>query len=115
MLTHWARDRARGGRLPLEWVIHRQTAQTAAAFGLNDRGLLKPGYRADVNIIDFDHLSLGRPRLIHDLPAGGRRLIQRASGYTMTMAGGVVISENDSPTGEFPGRLIRGRQATPGM
>lgn len=114
MLTHWARDRTRGGRLPLEWVIHRQTAQTAAAFGLNDRGLLKPGYRADVNIIDFDNLSLGRPRLIHDLPAGGRRLIQRASGYTMTMAGGVVISENDSPTGEFPGRLIRGRRATPG-
>ncbi len=108
MLTHWARDRVRGERLPLEWVIHRQTAQTAAAFGLTDRGLIRPGYRADINVIDYDNLSLEAPRFVWDLPAGGRRLIQRAKGYRMTMVNGVAISEFDEPTGALPGRLIRG-------
>ena len=113
MLTHWTRDRARGERLPLEWVIHRQTAQTAAAFGLADRGLLRPGYRADINVIDYENLGLGRPGLTWDLPAGGRRLIQRAHGYRMTVCAGSVISEDDTATGELPGRLLRGRTEAP--
>ncbi len=113
MLTHWARDRRRGERLPLEWVIHRQTAQTAAAFGLHDRGLLRPGYRADLNVIDYDALRLERPRLVWDLPAGGRRLTQRAKGYRMTVASGVAISERDEPTGDLPGRLLRGPRRAP--
>ena len=113
MLTHWTRDRARGERLPLEWVVHRQTAQTAAAFGLHDRGLLRPGYRADLNVIDYDALCLERPRLVWDLPAGGRRLTQRAKGYRMTVAAGVPISERDEPTGNLPGRLLRGPRRAP--
>jgi N-acyl-D-aspartate/D-glutamate deacylase len=113
MLTHWTRDRTRGELLPLEWVIHRQTQQTAQSFGLLDRGLLKPGYRADINVIDYDNLRLQRPRLVWDLPAGGRRLIQRAEGYRATFKGGVAISENDTPTGALPGRLVRGRRSAP--
>ena len=113
MLTHWARDRSRGDQLPLEWIIHRQTAQTARSFGLNDRGIIAPGYRADLNVIDFDALRLERPKMVWDLPAGGRRLIQRAKGYAMTMVAGTAISENDEATGALPGRLIRGRQTAP--
>ena len=115
MLTHWTRDRERGERLPLEWIVHRQTAQTAASFGLLDRGIVKPGYRADINLIDYENLSLERPRMVWDLPAGGRRLIQRAQGYAMTMVGGEVISEHGEPTGALPGRLIRGRRSRPSL
>ena len=85
MLTHWTRDRKRGERIALEKIVHRQTRQTAELYGLLDRGLLKPGYRADVNVIDYDNLSLGAPQMVFDLPAGGRRLIQRPSGYTATI------------------------------
>ena len=113
MLTHWARDRTRGERLPLEWVIHRQTQQTAHAYGLYDRGEIRPGYRADLNVIDFDNLRLQAPRMHWDLPAGGRRLLQKATGYVATLCAGEVILENDQYTGALPGRLIRGRQATP--
>src|SRR5690606_2959947 len=81
MLSHWARDRARGPRLPLEHVVRRQTSDTAEAFGLRDRGRIAPGYRADVNLIDFARLRLTAPTLARDLPAGGRRLIQKAEGY----------------------------------
>jgi len=76
MLTHWARDRARGGRLPVEFVVKRLAADNAAALGLNDRGRLKPGLRADINVIDFDHLAIERPSMRYDLPAGGKRLVQ---------------------------------------
>jgi N-acyl-D-amino-acid deacylase len=110
MLTHWARDRRRGPTLPLEHVVHRQTQQTAALYGLHDRGRVAPGQRADLNVIDFDGLSFGLPRMAFDLPAGGRRLVQRAQGYAATFVAGVQTVEDDQFTGELPGRLIRGPQ-----
>ncbi|MEE2757277.1 MAG: amidohydrolase family protein [Myxococcota bacterium] len=113
MLTHWARDRERGSKLPLEWVIHRQTQQTAEAYGLRDRGLIREGYRADLNVIDFDNLTLNQPRMHWDLPAGGRRLLQKATGYVATICAGQFIVENDAYTGALPGRLIKGRQSAP--
>lgn len=113
MLSYWARDRKRGDRLPLEYVIHRQTRQTAELYGLFDRGLVAPGYRADLNVIDFDKLGLEPAYMAYDLPAGGRRLLQKARGYVATVCNGVVISENDTPTGELPGKLLRGGQVDP--
>jgi N-acyl-D-amino-acid deacylase len=108
MLTHWARDRRRGPTIPLEYIVHRQTAQTASLYGLHDRGVIAPGMRADVNIIDFDGLSFGPPRMAFDLPAAGRRLIQRATGYRATFVAGTQTVDNDEFTGALPGRLIRG-------
>ncbi|MEZ4473777.1 MAG: amidohydrolase family protein [bacterium] len=113
MLTHWTRDRVRGPRLPLEFVVHRQTRQTAALYGLGDRGVLAPGYRADVNVIDLDRLHLDPPRMVYDLPAAGRRLLQDARGYLHTLCAGQVIASGDAPTGALPGRLVRGPQASP--
>jgi N-acyl-D-aspartate/D-glutamate deacylase len=113
MLTHWTRDRSRGEKIPLERIIHRQTRQTAEIYGLRDRGLLKPGYRADVNVIDYENLRLDSPRMVRDLPAGGRRLLQQAHGYKMTICAGQVILENDVPTDARPGRVVRGPQAEP--
>ncbi|HEY6984271.1 MAG TPA: amidohydrolase family protein [Reyranella sp.] len=110
LLTLWGRDRVRGPRLPLEFLIAKQTRSTAAAYGLDDRGLLAPGYKADINVIDFDDLHLKRPEVVYDLPAGGRRLIQRASGYRHTFVAGVETVRNDELTGERPGRLVRGPQ-----
>jgi N-acyl-D-aspartate/D-glutamate deacylase len=110
MLTHWARDRRRGPTLPLEHVVHRQTRQTAELYGLHDRGLVAPGLRADLNVIDFDGLSFGLPRMAFDLPAGGRRLVQRASGYAATFVAGVQTVADDEFTGALPGRLVRGPQ-----
>ena len=108
MLTHWARDRRRGPTIPLEYVVHRQTRQTAELYGLGDRGLLAPGMRADLNIIDFDDLSFGLPRMAFDLPAKGRRLVQRAKGYVATFVAGVQTVADDEFTGELPGQLLRG-------
>jgi N-acyl-D-amino-acid deacylase len=108
MLTHWARDRSRGPRLPLEHVVHRQTRQTAELYGLGDRGLVTPGMRADLNIIDFDALSFEAPRMAFDLPAGGRRLVQRAKGYRATFVAGEQTVADDAATGALPGRLLRG-------
>ncbi|KCZ91848.1 N-acyl-D-amino-acid deacylase family protein [Hyphomonas johnsonii] len=113
MLTHWARDRTRGPKLPLEYLIHRQTRMTARWMGLDDRGLIAPGYRADLNVIDFANLKLHLPEVLHDLPAGGRRLMQRASGYTATLLAGQVTHRDGDPTGAKPGRLVRGAQAAP--
>jgi len=113
MLTHWARDRERGERIPLETIVHRQTRQTAEIYGMLDRGLLKPGYRADVNVIDYENLTLGMPEMLHDLPAGGRRLIQGVTGYRMTLCAGQVIMEDGEPTDARPGTLVRGLQADP--
>jgi N-acyl-D-aspartate/D-glutamate deacylase len=107
MLTHWARDRRRGPRLPLEYVVHRQTQQTASLYGLHDRGVVAAGYRADLNLIDFEQLSFGPPRMAFDLPAHGRRLVQRATGYAATFVGGVQTVADDEFTGELPGRLLR--------
>jgi N-acyl-D-amino-acid deacylase len=108
MLTHWARDRTRGPGLPLEYVVHRQTQQTAQLYGLNDRGLISPGMKADLNVIDHQALSFGPPRMAFDLPAAGRRLIQRASGYVATIVSGVQIVADDEFTGALPGALVRG-------
>lgn len=110
MLTHWARDRSRGPTLPLELMVQRQTRDTAAIYGLHDRGLLQPGYLADVNIIDFDRLRIPPPYVAFDLPAGGRRLVQTAEGYRATFKAGEAIMENGERTGALPGRLLRGPQ-----
>lgn len=111
MLTHWARDRSRGDRLPIEQVVHHQTRRTAELFGFDDRGLLAPGYIADVNVIDFDGLRLEMPEMAYDLPAGGKRLIQKAHGYLATIKSGTVVREHDEATGERPGVLLRGPQS----
>ena len=110
LLTHWTRDRSRGERLPLEAVIKLQTADTARLYGLMDRGRLAPGMKADVIVVDLDGLRLHAPQMVFDLPAGGRRLIQRAEGYKFTIVNGEVTYENDQPTDAMPGRLIRGPQ-----
>jgi N-acyl-D-aspartate/D-glutamate deacylase len=112
MLTHWARDR-KGERIPLPTVVRSLSHDTARVIGLNDRGLLRPGYRADMNVIDFDRLQLGQPLVMHDLPAGGRRIIQGATGYDATMVAGVVTMRDGISTGALPGRLVRGAQAGP--
>ena len=111
LLTHWSRDRSRGDTLPLEFLIKRQSHDTAAWVGLKDRGLLKPGYRADLNIIDHDNLTLHAPYIVHDLPAGGRRLMQRADGYEATIVAGEIIQRNGTATGAKPGRLVRGAKS----
>jgi N-acyl-D-aspartate/D-glutamate deacylase len=108
LLTHWARDRSRGERIPLEQVVRLQTGNTASVYGLTDRGTLEPGKKADVNLIDFDALRLHAPEMVFDLPAGGRRLIQRVDGYRATIVSGEVTFENGEPTGARPGGLIRG-------
>lgn len=113
MLTHWTRDRSRGERLPIEHVVKRQTQDTAAMYGLDDRGIIAPGYKADVNIIDYERLAFEQPKMVYDLPANGRRLIQDARGYVATIVSGEVIVENGVPTGVLPGKLIRGPQARP--
>jgi N-acyl-D-aspartate/D-glutamate deacylase len=113
MLTHWGRDRTRGPKLPLEYLIHRQTRKTAQWMGFQDRGLIAPGYRADLNVIDLSNLKLHLPEVIHDLPAGGRRLMQKASGYTATLLAGQITHRDGDPTGAKPGRLVRGAQAAP--
>jgi N-acyl-D-amino-acid deacylase len=108
MLTHWARDRSRGPKIPLERIVAMQTSETAAFYGLGDRGLIAPGMKADINLIDYEGLSLRMPKMVYDLPAGGRRLIQKADGYVATICSGRVISEHGTPTGELPGVLLRG-------
>jgi N-acyl-D-amino-acid deacylase len=107
MLSHWARDRSRGERLPLEWLVANQTSATAALHGLDDRGLLAPGRLADVNLIDFEALRLEAPRMVFDLPASGRRLVQRAEGYRATLKSGQVTWQDGESTGALPGRLLR--------
>lgn len=113
MLTHWTRDRTHGEKLPLEFVINQQARETALWVGLADRGLLAPGYRADINVIDYDRLTLHKPEVLYDLPSNGRRLMQRATGYTATIVAGQVIYRDGEPTGAKPGRLIRGAQEAP--
>ncbi|MEL7394459.1 MAG: amidohydrolase family protein, partial [Pseudomonadota bacterium] len=111
LLTHWARDRSRGETIPLEFLIQRQCRDTAAWVGLKDRGVLAPGYRADLNVIDFDNLTLHAPYITHDLPAGGRRLMQKADGYEATVVAGQMIQRYGEATGAKPGRLVRGAKA----
>jgi len=111
MLTHWVRDRTRGERLPLPAVVKLLSCDTARAVGLEDRGLIAPGYKADLNLFDLDRLHLHAPEVAHDLPSGGRRLVQRADGYTATIVSGAVVYRGGVPTGLLPGRLVRGPQA----
>jgi len=108
LLTHWARDRHRGDKLPLEYVVRKQSHDTAQLFGLTDRGVIETGKRADVNVIDLDALTLHAPRMAYDLPAGGHRLVQGASGYTATIVNGVITRRDGVDTGARPGRLVRG-------
>jgi N-acyl-D-aspartate/D-glutamate deacylase len=108
MLTHWARDRTRGERLPLEWIVKKQTHDTARLYGLGDRGTLEPGMVGDLNVIDHERLQLTNPRVARDLPAGGARLLQGAEGYTATIKGGTVTFADGEDLGERPGRLLRG-------
>jgi N-acyl-D-amino-acid deacylase len=114
LLTHWARDRRRGETLPLEWVVKRQTSDTASLYGFHDRGVLAAGRRADINVIDHERLTLHAPRMVFDLPAGGRRLIQEVDGYGATIVAGQPIFLDGEPTGSLPGRLVRGRPAPRG-
>jgi N-acyl-D-aspartate/D-glutamate deacylase len=106
LLSHWGVRRAEG-RLPVEWLVERQTRATARTVGFTDRGVLAPGWKADLNVIDLDRLALHRPRIRHDLPAGGRRLLQDADGYRHTFVSGVEIQRDGKPTGNLPGRLVR--------
>lgn len=113
MLTHWARDRTRGDRFDLAWLVKRQTRDTAISMGLMDRGLISPGYKADLNVIDFKKLRLHPPHMIFDLPANTRRLMQHADGYVATIVSGEVIRRDGEATGALPGRLVRGAQEPP--
>jgi N-acyl-D-aspartate/D-glutamate deacylase len=113
MLTHWARDRSRGERLPIELLVRRQTKDTASVYGLKDRGVLSAGMKADINIIDYENLQLKPPYMAFDLPTGGKRLKQEAVGYLATLVAGKVIMENGNETGELPGVLLRGPTAPP--
>jgi N-acyl-D-aspartate/D-glutamate deacylase len=108
LLTHWARDRKRGERIPLEHAVRLQTGNTAAVYGLTDRGTLEVGKKADINVTDLDALRLHAPEMIFDLPAGGRRLVQRVDGYRATLVSGEVTFEYGEQTGALPGRLVRG-------
>jgi N-acyl-D-aspartate/D-glutamate deacylase len=113
MITHWTRDRTRGPKIPLAQVVRLQTRETARAVGLYDRGVIAPGYRGDLNVIDYDNLTLHSPQVAYDLPAGGRRLIQRASGYLATVVAGQVTYRDGEATQALPGRLVRGGKAAP--
>ena len=108
LMTHWVRDRQRGPRLQLEKMVQRQTRKTAELYGLTDRGLIAPGLRADLNLIDFDALSFDMPEMVYDFPANGRRLVQHAKGYVGTFVNGVQTVERDEFTGALPGKLLRG-------
>ncbi|MDI9915342.1 amidohydrolase family protein [Rhodococcus sp. IEGM 1379] len=115
LLTHWGRDHRKSESLfPVEWLIKRHTVDTAAVVGLLDRGQVRPGYRADLNVIDFDRLQADHPEVLYDLPTGGRRLMQTATGYVATVVAGEVVFEEGEHTGALPGRLVRGAKSAPG-
>jgi N-acyl-D-aspartate/D-glutamate deacylase len=107
LISHWSRDRVRGERLPVETCVKMLTRETASLVGLADRGVVRPGLRADLNVIDFERLGALKPTMVYDLPAGGRRLIQEAVGYRHTLCGGVETFTDGAPTGARPGRLVR--------
>ncbi|NPU65310.1 amidohydrolase family protein [Bradyrhizobium sp. 83012] len=111
LLTHWTRDRKRGDRLSIPFVVAAQSRKTALSVGLDDRGLIAPGYKADLNVIDYDRLHLHPPKVHYDLPVGGRRLMQEVDGYEATIVSGVVTRRHGEATGARPGRLVRGARA----
>ncbi|MGY4328154.1 N-acyl-D-aspartate/D-glutamate deacylase [Bradyrhizobium sp. LB7.2] len=110
LLTHWTRDRKRGEKLTIPFVVAAQSRKTALSVGLTDRGLIAPGYKADVNVIDYDRLHLHPPKVHYDLPVGGRRLLQDVDGYEATIVSGMVTRRQGEATGRRPGKLIRGAQ-----
>jgi N-acyl-D-aspartate/D-glutamate deacylase len=112
LLTHWTRDRSRGEKLSIPFVVAVQSRKTALSVGLHDRGLLAPGYKADVNVIDYDKLHLHPPKVHYDLPVGGRRLLQQVDGYDTTIVSGVVTQREGRATGARPGKLVRGAQGS---
>lgn len=114
IMTHWGRDRTKGEKMKLEFIVKSLTSETARAFGMFDRGELAEGKIADVNIIDFDAMRLHRPEAVFDLPTGGRRLVQRAEGYDMTIKAGEVIFQQGEHTGALPGKLVRRSDAEQG-
>ncbi|WP_257169540.1 amidohydrolase family protein [Bradyrhizobium sp. SRS-191] len=111
LLTHWTRDRKRGDKLSIPFVVAAQSRKTALSVGLDDRGLIAPGYKADINVIDYDRLHLHPPKVHYDLPVGGRRLMQEVDGYEATIVSGVVTRRHGEATGARPGRLVRGARA----
>jgi N-acyl-D-aspartate/D-glutamate deacylase len=113
MLTHWTRDRTRGARVPLRWAIKRLTSDNARAIGLNDRGVISRGAKADINVIDYGRLNVHAPEVAYDLPSGGRRLIQHTDGYVATLVSGQIVTREGQATGRLPGQLVRGPQAGP--
>jgi N-acyl-D-aspartate/D-glutamate deacylase len=113
LLAHWGRDRRRGDRLDVAWLVSRHSRATAETVGLLDRGLLVPGHKGDLNVIDFDNLAVRRPHIVGDLPAGGRRVMQSADGYVHTFVTGTEVYAGGEATGELPGRLVRGAQHSP--
>ncbi|HEY3737206.1 MAG TPA: amidohydrolase family protein, partial [Jatrophihabitans sp.] len=113
LLTHWARDRKRGPKLSLEYVVKLQAHDTARLYGFLDRGVIKPGYRADLNVIDFEGLRLHAPEMTYDLPGGGARLLQPVDGYRASVVAGEITFENGRHTGALPGKLLRGPQPAP--
>ena len=112
LLTHWTRDRKRGEKLSIPFVVAAQSRKTALSVGLYDRGVIAPGYKADINIIDYDRLHLHPPKVHYDLPVGGRRLLQQVDGYDATIVSGVVTQRGGRATGARPGRLVRGAQGS---
>jgi N-acyl-D-amino-acid deacylase len=112
LLEHWVRDRGRNGRIPLELAVKRQTRETAQLYGLEDRGALLPGLKADINLIDFERLASHPPEIVFDFPAGGGRFVQRADGYKYTIVSGEVVFTDGQPTGAMPGKVVRGGQAS---
>jgi N-acyl-D-aspartate/D-glutamate deacylase len=110
LLAYWVRDRSRGAKLQLETAVQLQTGNTAKAYGLADRGTLEVGKKADINVIDLDRLYIHAPEMIHDLPAGGRRIVQHVDGYRYTICAGEVTMVDGEHTGALPGRLVRGRR-----
>ena len=107
IMTHWGRDRTKGDKMTLEFIVQALTSKTAEAFGMFDRGRIREGWMADINVIDFETMRLYRPEAIFYLPAGGRRLVQRAGGYDVTIKAGQVIFRNGEHTGALPGKLVR--------
>jgi N-acyl-D-aspartate/D-glutamate deacylase len=110
LLTHWTRDRSRGEKLSIPFVVAAQARRTALSVGLYDRGVIAPGFKADVNVVDYDKLHLHPPKVHYDLPVGGRRLLQQVDGYDATIVSGVVTQRGGSATGAHPGKLVRGAQ-----
>jgi N-acyl-D-aspartate/D-glutamate deacylase len=113
LLAHWGKNRTKGPRFPIEYLVKKITKDAAELYGMNDRGAIEVGRRADLNVIDFDRLALEHPRMAADLPSGCKRFLQGAVGYDMTIVKGVVVRRNDQDTGARPGRLVRNRGAVP--